>query len=129
VPIFGGWELRPRAHAGFVVAHASDPVTGTATLAGESAPRSIVVAGGTAIAHSTPFFALTELGLERAWGKWRFGASVSTLFLPAPGPPSTLGEVAITTASGTTSTSALAGERTYGSFVVLMPQLSVSYVP
>jgi hypothetical protein len=129
VPVIGGWELRPRAHVGFIVAHASDPVTGTATLAGETAPRSIVVAGGTDVAHSTPFFALTEVGLERAWGKFRLGASVSTFFLPSPGPASTHGQVAIATANGSVTTSALAGERAYGSFVVLMPQLSIGYVP
>jgi len=126
VSLPAGWELRPRAHAGFIIAHSTDPVTGTATLAGETAPRAIVVAGDTGVAHSTPFFALTEIGLERAWGAWRFGAAVSTFFLPVPGPPSTHGNVAI---QGAGTSAVLAGERTYGSFVVLMPQLSVSYVP
>lgn len=126
-PIVAGWDLRPRVSFGFLVAHSSDPVTGTATLAGTPAPQSFVVAGGNDVSHSTPFFALTEVGIERAWGAWRFGASLGAFFVPVAGPASAHGTTAIGGAGVTTN--ALAGERTYGSFVVVMPQFSVGYIP
>ena len=89
--------------------------------------RSAAVAGGTTVTHSTPFFGTVEIGLERSIGSWRIGASIGTFFIPAPGPASAHGEVAIGDRGLTTN--AIAGERTYGPFVVLMPQLSVSYSP
>ncbi len=123
----GGWSLRPRVSAGFLVAHSSDPLTGTAVLTGAGAPSSIVVAGGTTVTHSTPFFGTIEIGVERSFGSWRIGASIGTFVIPAPGPASAHGEIAV--GGDKLTTNAFAGERTYGPFVVLMPQLSVSYAP
>ena len=127
VSLGGGWNLLPRVSAGFLIAHSADPLTGTAVLSGANAPSTIVVAGGTTVTHSTPFFGTVEIGLERSIGSWRIGASIGTFFIPAPGPASAHGEVAISDRG--LSTNAIAGERTYGPFVVLMPQLSVSYAP
>jgi hypothetical protein len=116
--------LRPRLGAGFLVAHAFDSVSATATRGASTTDATL--ANGDDITRTTPFIGTAELWLERRWGTWRIGAGLTALWLPSPAARGLHGELA---APGAPSTTAIAGERYYASLLVVMPQISVALTP
>lgn len=73
-----------RASVGVLFAHISDPITGTATATGESAPVNVSDRDQTL---TTPLgFFLPEIGAEARLGALRVGFTVGAAFFPALGP-------------------------------------------
>ena len=128
------WSLRSRGTVGVIFATSVDAVEGTVTSSVDTLPTSIENAGRSE--QSTPLFVMPELGIERAEGAFRLGASLGVLFALQSGPDLPHGRVSAATepcrqnpaSAACAPYSSLQGERAYGPFSSLVPSLSVSYV-
>jgi len=127
--------LRTRLTAGVVLASSYDTLTGTASLGNEQ--RDVGVAGAGGSASSRPLFMMPEIGVETDVSGWALGGALGVLFLPGTGP--SLPHDSITVSSDGCDLDhpgalgcapvyeAIADERAYGPFWMLVPQVSARY--
>jgi hypothetical protein len=134
MPLDRSWSLYSRAMVGVVFVESTDTVTGTASTTGERVQVGIPGAGEAE--STTPLFVMPEVGAEWKTGPWRIGAALGVFFVPERGrvlpreavivPPDSSGaEGDVRNAPGA---SVLAGERAYGPFALVIPQVNVAHV-
>jgi hypothetical protein len=130
VPIDNQFSLLTRQTFGAWFAETSD------TLSGRSGDAPLVIADAGESVSSTLLVVMPELGLQWHSDPWSVSATMSMLFAPLQGPDLPHGEMGTTPERCTSAdpgapscaphTNAIAGERAYGPFWMLMPQVGVT---
>lgn len=123
-----------RVTVGVLIARSTDPITGTATANGMTAP--ISVTRPDAAVRSAAAFVLPEIGYDVHLGRVRLGASFGAAVFPTQGAVFDHRAVAVplrcTSAHPGTigcapNVNIVGNERAYGAFVVWVPQLRATY--
>ncbi len=130
VPIDDEFSLLTRQTFGAWFAETSDTVTG------RSGDVPLVIEDAGKSVSSTLLVVMPELGLQWQSAPWSISGTLSMLFAPLQGPDLPHGEMGTTPELCTSAdpgapscaphTNAIAGERAYGPFWMLMPQVGVS---
>ncbi len=125
----------PRATIGVLLGHARDPVTGTASAGGETAPVQIAGAGDSQ--SVTRVVLAPEVDALVPLGSFEVGAGLALFFVPGTGPHFPNGPMQVApscspSAPGAVgcapSTSILANERALGAFFLWVPEVQAAYV-
>jgi hypothetical protein len=128
-------SFMPRVTVGVLFGQVRDPVTGTASTTGASAPVQIGGAGDSQSA--TRVLVEPELGVVVPWRSFELGAGLGLLFIPGSGPSFTNSPMQVAPSCSAASpgavgcapsTTILANERALGAFFLWVPQVSVGYV-
>ncbi len=124
-----------RASVGVLFAHASDPVTGSASTG--DTPLPLIVSDRDETVRKPIGFVLPEVGAEARLGSLRVGFTLGAAFFPAGGPQflhenagvNPRCEASAPAAVGCAPLShVLRGESAFGAFVLWTPQIAMGYV-
>jgi hypothetical protein len=136
-----GWSVRTRAGAGVLIATSTDPLTVTASSTTQSGSVPVAVGAAGDQVSSTTFLTLLEAGIERTFGGARVGLGLLGFIAPAGnGPQFSHGSLRTNPVDQcakagpgsvwcTPESTVLGGERSYGPFLFVMPQLTVTWLP
>jgi hypothetical protein len=131
-PLGGTWEIWTALQAGAVAFAARDAVSGTG--AGGGVTREVSLAGSGDTKRSLDVFVQPEAFFSVEAGPARLFAGLSVAFFLLEGPALDTGDLTVKGGSCTSPTidcapgvDAAAGERSYGRFVALLPQLGARY--
>jgi hypothetical protein len=131
-PARGRVALVARTTVGAWIVTATDPITGTATSGGATAPVG-VISPNERLTSIAPLV-MTELGFDAKLGPFHVGPSLALAFVPADGPSFQHSQIEgvpntcpTPTAVGCAPNSAaVANERAYGHFVLFVPELTAT---
>ncbi|RLB65616.1 MAG: hypothetical protein DRI90_01535 [Deltaproteobacteria bacterium] len=125
--------LVARLSVGVFFSVATDEITGTAATDGAAVP---VVVSGNEPQRNVTFFVMPALGTELRLDPFDVGLALGAAFFPLAGPELPNQRLSTTSSSGVSNpgsvynapaSDAIANERAYGMFGLLVPQLSLAY--
>jgi hypothetical protein len=123
-----------RATVGAFITSSSDPITGTASAGGTTS--AIGVRGMNEGVFSAAPLVMPEVGVDVKVGPVSLAASLAMAFVLTPGPPFSHAAIEVSpnctaanpgAAGCAPSSAAVAGERAYGRFYLLVPQVAATY--
>jgi hypothetical protein len=130
------WAFVARTTLGVLFASASDPITGSLSVGGASAP--VTVENQNQTLRSQALFVMPAMGVELRWRFFQVSLALGTAFFPLSGPRFEHAQTAAasncpyTAYPGTPgcapASAVVANERAYGPFLLWLPQLSTGFV-
>jgi hypothetical protein len=130
------WAFVARTTLGVLFASASDPITGSLSVGGASAP--VIVENQNQTLRSQPLFVMPAMGLQLRFRLLNVSLALGTAFFPLSGPRFDHAQTGAATNCPYTpnpgtpgcapASAVVANERAYGPFLLWLPQLSAGLV-